>query len=257
MQSDWILASDIDNTLTGNAEALDKLRKHVASLRAQGKLLLILSTGRRLDQVLDGMETEGLPKADAIISQVGTEIYLPPFTVDADPLPAWDARLKRDYSRRRALQFLEDIEGLKMQPDRFNTPLKVSCYLDDTPDPDAAAARIRRRVAEAGADDQYCVVWSSGRDLDILPAAAGKGKAIRFLLDYWQRPSKNVVVAGDSGNDRAMFDEFEYGIVVGNAQPELKQLRDENPPPTFYFAQQSHAAGVAEGLRHFGILPQS
>ncbi|MBN1589328.1 MAG: hypothetical protein JW888_07420 [Pirellulales bacterium] len=77
------------------------------------------------------------------------------------------------YSRDEALLFLEGIEGLVMQPDVYNTELKSSCFLDRYPDPEAAAAEIRRRVAPH--TDRYQVIWSSGRDLDILPAASGKG----------------------------------------------------------------------------------
>lgn len=255
MQRKWILASDIDYTLTGDPVALAELNRQLQTQRQQGDLFLILSTGRRLDQVLDGFATEGIPRPDAIVSQVGTEIFLPPFTHDADPLPEWDRRLKERFSRATAEHFLQDIPGLRMQPERFNTALKVSCYLDETLDPDAAARRIQQRVVQSGKDDVYQVIWSSGRDLDIIPAAAGKGKAIHFVIDYLNLAPETVIVAGDTGNDRTMFAEFGRGIVVANAQPELKALREEPLPDTaVFFANQKFAAGVAEGLRHFGVL---
>jgi hydroxymethylpyrimidine pyrophosphatase-like HAD family hydrolase len=108
---------------------------------------------------------------------------------------------------------------------------------------------------EAKQEDAYQVIWSSGRDLDIIPSAAGKGKAIRYLIQFLALGSRRVVVVGDSGNDRSMFDEFEHGIIVANAQPELKRLSDETPQPGIYFAKQPFAAGVEEGLRDFGLLP--
>ncbi|HKK66441.1 MAG TPA: HAD family hydrolase, partial [Clostridia bacterium] len=89
MQTKWLLASDIDNTLTGDRPALDALRAEIEELRAANKLFLILSTGRRLSQVIDGFEQEGIPVPDAIVSQVGTEIYLPPYHRGDDPLHAW------------------------------------------------------------------------------------------------------------------------------------------------------------------------
>jgi sucrose-6F-phosphate phosphohydrolase len=255
MQPTWILASDIDNTLTGDREALDELRTAVAAQRARGEMQLFLSTGRRLDQVIPGFAAEGLPQGDAVISQVGTEIYLPPFTESTDPLEAWDQRLKAEFSREEALSFLQDIEGLEMQPEKYNTALKVSCYLDDAPDPDAAARQIKQRVLDSGKGDAYQVVWSSGRDLDIIPGRAGKGKAIQFLLDYLELAPEQVIVAGDSGNDRSMFDAYAYGVVVGNAKPELKQLQEELGSDTaVYFAERSYAAGVLEGLRHYGRI---
>ena len=140
-----------------------------------------------------------------------------------------------------------------MQSDKYNTPLKVSSFLDQAPDPDEAAALIQQRVIEANAADTYRVIWSSTRDLDIVPTEAGKGNAIKFIVDYFDLSSRTVIVAGDSGNDRTMFDEFPKGIVVGNAQPELKRLKEENPPEV-YFAQSCCAAAVMEGLQHFGLI---
>lgn len=255
MQYTWILASDIDNTLTGDREALQALGRHLQAQREAGELFLILSTGRRLNQVLDGFAHEALPTADAIISQVGTEIYLPPFTADSAPMPAWESRLLQAFSREEALSFFAGIPGLEMQPARYNTPLKVSCYLDEAPDPDAAAAQIRQRVRESGKDDVYQVIWSSGKDLDVIPTAAGKGKAIHYVIDFLGLDPALVIVAGDSGNDRSMFDEFGRGIVVGNAQPELRRLEAEAAAAgRVYFAQAAAAAGVSEGLRHFGVM---
>ena len=249
----WVLASDIDNTLTGDRPALERLARRLKRLREAGRLFLILSTGRRLGQVLDGFDKEGLPQGDAIISQVGTEIYLPPFAEEMDPLPAWQERLDTKFSRREAESFLDGIEGLTMQPEIYNTPLKVSCYLDKTPDPDAAAQEIERRVQAAGKEHVYQVIWSSGRDLDIIPAAAGKGKAIHFLLSFVELEAEPVIVAGDSGNDRTMFEEFQRGIIVANAQPELKALR-EREEDDHYRAEARYAAGVMEGLRYFGVV---
>ncbi|MFQ5612988.1 MAG: HAD-IIB family hydrolase [Anaerolineae bacterium] len=245
------MASDIDHTLTGDPQALATLKTQLTALRQQKRLFLFLSTGRRLDQVLAGFERENIPAADAIISQVGTEIYLPPFSAQMRPLPTWNTFLHQRFSRQKALRLLEGIEGLEMQPEEYNTPLKVSCYLDRVPDPDRAAAFVEQRAAAAGG--AYQVVWSSRRDLDIIPAAAGKGKAVRFLVGFLQLPLDRVVVAGDSGNDRSMFDEFRRGIIVSNAQPELKRLAAE-PRTSFYFAEHPFAGGVEEGLRYFGVL---
>lgn len=249
----WVLASDIDNTLTGDRQALERLAERLQRLRETGRLFLILSTGRQLVEVLDGFEDEGLPQGDAIVSQVGTEIYLPPFAEGIDPLPAWRDHLESGFSRREAESFLTNIEGLAMQPAHYNTPLKVSCYLDKTPDPEAAAREIERRVQAAGKEDVYQVIWSSGRDLDILPAAAGKGKAIQFLLAFLELEAGQVIVAGDSGNDRTMFEEFQHGIIVANAQPELKAL-PEQEADDHYRAEGRYAAGVMEGLRYYGVF---
>jgi len=248
----WTLASDVDGTLTGDRDALNRLASRLHMLRHAGDLFLMLSTGRRLAQVIDGLAEEGLPQPDAVLCQVGTEIYRPPLIPDSKPMPEWRDRLLAEYSRDEALSFLEGIAGLVMQDDVFNTPLKTSCFLDGCPDPEAAAAEIRRR-AEPHAD-RYQVVWSSGRDLDILPASSGKGKAIRFLIRQLNLDPKQVVVAGDTGNDATMFEEFLKGVVVANAKPELLALAESLADGDVYVAQKAYAAGVEEGLEHFGVL---
>jgi sucrose-6F-phosphate phosphohydrolase len=167
-------------------------------------------------------------------------------------LDAWRKQLLAEYSRETAVSFLAGIDGLVMQPDMFNTELKTSCFLDGCADPDASAAEIQRRVRRHAS--RYQVVWSSGRDLDILPASSGKGKAIRFLVEHRGLDASQVVVAGDTGNDAAMFEQFDKGVVVANAQPELRALAETMGQRRAYQARQAHAAGVEEGLEHFGVL---
>jgi sucrose-6F-phosphate phosphohydrolase len=248
----WVLASDVDGTLVGVRATLDRLVARLQNMRRAGELFLIMSTGRRLEQVIDGIAEEGLPEPDAVLCQVGTEIYIPPLAPDSRPLHAWREKLLAEYSRDEALSFLAGCEGLVMQPARFNTELKTSCFLDRCPDPEAAAAEIRRRVKPYAG--RYQVVWSSSRDLDILPASSGKGQAIRFLVEHCGLSPDRVVVAGDTGNDATMFELFHKGVVVANAQPELVALAESLGDGRAYRARQPYAAGVEEGLEYFGVL---
>ena len=251
----WTVASDVDGTLTGDREDLDRLVGRLSELRDAGKLFLILSTGRRLQQVLEGLVEEGLPEPDAVLCQVGTEIYLSPLLPDDEAMIEWRHRLLGEYSRDEALSFLEGIPGLVMQDEAFNTELKTSCFLDGCPQPDVAAEEIRRRVRPYA--ERYQVVWSSGRDLDILPASSGKGKAIRFVIEAHDLDPQSVVVAGDTGNDAAMFLEFDKCIAVANAKPELLDIARTLGDGRAYLAERPYAAGVEEGLEHFGVLQGS
>ena len=91
------------------------------------------------------------------------------------------------------------------------------------------------------------VVYSSDLHLDVLPNGVNKGLAARFLAERLGIPDSNVVVCGDSGNDRALFEEGFPGIVVGNAQNDLRKLDSRST----YFAQRHFADGVLEGIRYF------
>lgn len=250
----WILASDIDNTLTGDEKALKRLAKVLTKKRQRQELFLILSTGRRIDEVVEGFEKEHIPLPDVVISQVGTEIYFPPFTASEKPLPDWDRYLRKNYKRSQAKKFVEDIKGLVMQPARYNTDLKLSVYLYDAPDPEKAAQKIKERVKKSK-ETGYQVVWSSSRDLDIIPKSAGKAHAIKYVIKKKCSKTKKTIVAGDSGNDKSMFQAFDYGIAVGNAKSELKNyLKNKSKSKNHYLAKEKYAKGVIEGLKFFDMI---
>lgn len=88
-------------------------------------------------------------------------------------------------------------------------------------------------------------------DFDILPPNAGKDSAALFLAETLGVPRPRLVVAGDSGNDLDLFRVGGCAIAVANARRELLTAR---PAGTSYHATRPHAAGVLEGLYHFGVL---
>ena len=63
----------------------------------------------------------------------------------------------------------------------------------------------------------------------------------------------DVITAGDTGNDLDMM-RSELGfrcIAVGNSADELRRVTE----PQIYHARAPYAAGIAEGLGHYGWLP--
>src|SRR5690606_28398557 len=96
------------------------------------------------------------------------------------------------------------------------------------------------------------LVVSSGKDLDLLPPAAGKAAAIKWLCGHLDVPQEAVLVSGDSANDLDMFEEPFRGIVVANAHHELKRLAGSG----VFHARRPCASGVVDGLRHYGVLPR-
>ena len=129
------------------------------------------------------------------------------------------------------------------QPEEFQSDYKASYYLRNARPEDLRD--VEARLGNAGVAAR--VVYSSNRDLDVLPAAADKGNAAVFLSEYFGVPPHRVLVAGDSGNDAATFRGEFRGVAVANALPELMHCDH----PYLYRAAGVAAAGVSEGVRHW------
>jgi mannosylfructose-6-phosphate phosphatase len=180
-----------------------------------------------------------LPEPDAVIGGVGTEIRLYP---GGEPVDGWP-RLLRPWDREGIRALLAPNEQLELQPQQFQTEFKISYYAHDLSR--RVLVQLRRRLAMAG----HCaeIVYSSGRDLDVLPAGVNKGSAAGLLASRWGLRPWQVIVSGDTGNDASMFLCGFRGIIVQNAQPELKAIRS----PDVYPSDQAYAAGVLDGIRYW------
>lgn len=238
-----LLATDLDGTLVGDSGMRGPLQAEIAALRTE--MALVYVTGRSLVSTLRLIDAVGLLKPDVIVAGVGTAIHRgPDWQADA----TWLARLAVDWHVGRVRDLAGQQPELTPQPPGEQTPLKCS-YLLQPGDSRRVLARLRRQLNRAGL--QARLVYSAGRYLDILPRQAGKATAVRHLADRWQVPWADVMVCGDSGNDRDMLRLPARAVIVGNAGDALRRT----PPPGAFLATGHDAAGILEGLQHFGWLP--
>ena len=234
-----LIVSDVDGTLLGDDDALDRFCQWLAPRR--DGFSLVYSSGRFFNSIVESVRTTALPVPDAVIGGVGTDIRL---WSDATghPLESWSRQFLR-WDAAKISRILQSFDWLQLQPAEFLSEFKLSYFARDVTSP--MFDRLRRTLTESGFEVE--IVYSSNRDLDILPAGANKGTAAGFLASHWGVAARQVHVAGDSGNDLAMFSQDFRGIVVGNAHPELKALNAES----VYHSAFGYADGVRDGLEYW------
>ncbi len=241
-------AADLDGTLMGDKEAAEQFQMIWELDLMAERPLLCYNSGRLLDDVLQLIAMGRLPKPDYIISGVGTSVY---DVAEGKVLKEFTEILEEGWDLQRVEKVLNEIDlPLEKQPQHYQNAYKSSWFFDDAT-PEQLEA-IRSALEETGVEMH--LVYSSSRHLDILPKWANKGNALRWLLSHLQIPSSAVLVAGDSGNDSAMFQlNGVRGIIPGNAQPELIE---QAKGVTLYQAPPNEICGraVLAGLKHFNVI---
>jgi sucrose-6-phosphatase len=243
-----LFSTDLDGTLLGNPEAACRFKTAWENLLPDTRPLLVFNTGRLVEDTQALIRAGELPTPDFIIGGVGTQIF------DARAghfLEAFDEALTPGWDLETVKALVSALPGVHAQPAEFQTRFKSSWFLPDATD--AQLQTIGQLLAVAGL--QVCVVYSSNRDLDIIPARANKGGALAWLCGHLGIDTRDVLVAGDTGNDSSMFRlPGVRGIIVSNARPEL--FTDTVDIPVFT-ASLVLADGVLEGLRHYSVITRA
>jgi len=241
MTEELCIISDLDGTLLGDDDALLRFDDWVEAARS--RIRLIYATGRMYPSARNIIAQTHLPQPDALICAVGTEIHL---GGENAPFDDWRRQQAEHFDAAKVRSVLAERSDLQPQPDDCQSDLKVSYFLHDADE--TQIERIGRALQSAGL--KTTLIYSSAKDLDVLPTGANKGLAARCLTSHWGIDPASVIACGDSGNDRAFFDHGFCGVVVANAQPELASLRGAN----IYHAKQPFAAGVLEGIQHWSRI---
>ena len=230
-----LLATDLDGTLVGDKGNLKALLDFYDSQTYNVSLVYI--TGRYYESALSLIKEENLPVPQILVTDVGTGIYTGE-SLEADK--EWTEQLKEMWKPEKVEDIASRISGLVPQ----NLPLTNRCsYITS----DSAVVEAFRSALD-GAEIPHKLVYSGGRDVDVLPPGSGKGQALQYILDKYQLSDAKLLVAGDSGNDVEMLTMGFPSVIVGNAQPELLAQAEH---PFIYRAKEKYAGGILEAWNHF------
>lgn len=240
-----LFCSDIDHTLLGNHESARRFAQAWKAIPAARRPLLVYNSGRLVPDMQQLVADGKLPAPDYYIGGVGTRIH---DVRKKKTLDAFADHIRAGWDLRRAIAVTAATPGIRPQSADFQADFKSSWFLDH------AAPEVLRdleqRLSAAGLET--CLVYSSARDLDVLPARATKGGALRWLAERLSVPLSEILVAGDTGNDSTMFRlPGVKGIIVENALPELFEATVDIP---VYCSRLVMADGVLDGLLHHGVI---
>lgn len=260
-----VLATDLDGTLIplpgseDHAVALHALRR----ARVEHPFLLIYATGRHYQSVRSVMHAEHLPEPDWIVCDVGTAIHVregagyplfAPYEIHLNGIIG--------HVGRSVIEQLLSPSALTLQPPDHQQRFKISyaCAPGALP---AAVDMVSGLLRSAKVP--YHVIGSmdpfADRGLiDVLPEGVSKAYALQWLARHAGYQHRDVVYAGDSGNDLAALACGFRAVIVANADRTLVEqvracLTGMNGESLLYAATGAATSGVLEGCRHFGLLP--
>lgn len=241
----FLLITDLDNTLVGDDLATQRLNQYLDNHRQQ--YILVYATGRSYESAQGLMQERQLLEPDYWITGVGTEIY-----IQGNLDFVWANQISTDWRRNAIASFVTSrFPQLKLQPQAEQNPWKLSFHLHNSVQNHTIEKLIN---ALQTSQIKAQVIFSSNVDVDILPIRANKGNAVQYIQQKLGVPTAKTLVCGDSGNDISMFQQFTLGVIVNNAQLELIEWHCANANENHYFAKNAYAEGIFEALQRFEMI---
>ncbi len=264
-----LLFTDMDGTLLLNDSTISENMKNALNRMTQKGHRLIISSGRPLPSILEVCAHAGITYPGMFISAYNGALV---YDCDAEK-PVLEHKLSQtdiSYIVSKAVETGIHIHGytdkeivclgenaeLRYYTRRIHMPLKcvkdIAAALPDgsyklqtiSLTDHEALVRFRDEIlAQLG--DRVQMIFSNEEYLEILPAAAGKGRALRFLASWLPAPHSHTFAAGDAENDISMLEAAHTGIAMLNATDSVKAHAD------IVTTRDNNADGLMEVLEKY------
>lgn len=253
---------DVDGTLVsfkthivpqGTVDAIRDLRKKgVKVFVATGRMLPML------EEVLAGIEFDGyIGYNGACCVDASKEKVIYKQAIPRNELDALVERLKYDkfpvaFMCRRHMyvncvseSVLDVARMVNVLPPLVQDPeitiqedvYQLCIYQED--------AKLKEIMDEVLTGCEYCRWTSSFADVNV--KGLDKSKGIDKVLEYFNIPLEEAMAFGDGGNDIPMLKHVPLSVAMGNAAADVKEA-------AFYVTESVDEDGVANALKHFGLL---
>lgn len=271
MTGQLLICTDLDRTLIPNGPQSESpnARQHFATLCACPEVTLAYVSGRHRALIEQAITNYRLPQPDFVISDVGTTIYVVGSDNRWTRQQAWETEIAKDWagkSHADIKSMLSTLPALRAQETAKQNAFKLSYYVPLQADHRELSRLIEQRLQDK--DIASRLIWSVDEPagiglLDVLPARASKYHAIEALMQSNGHSYADTVFCGDSGNDIEVLASPIPAVLVGNSQPQVRELanqlaRDNGHADQLYIARGNfmgmngnYAGGMLEGIAHY------
>ncbi len=264
-----ILFTDLDGTLLNNeSQVVGEMRQALVDMCKAGHVL-VLSSGRPLDSILEVMEDAELDFPGMyVIANNGTLIYdcdhkktLLELRVSYEDVTAiWNLAKEhgihvQTYTDTHIISETEDKE-VQFYRRRIHLPLALADnpldILDKEPYKvlcidleDHERIVVFRDKLHKQFSNRLQTVFSNPMYLEIFAKEAGKGNGLRFLCNYLNVPVENSIAAGDAQNDISMLEAAGLSVAMCNGDEDIKAMAD------IVTKRGNHECGLADVVYEF------
>lgn len=258
------IALDLDGTLIDAAEELaQETKEAIAQARAEG-VKVVLATGRSVQEAMyfgkeAGCDNLAVCVGGTVLADLPSGTHVRNWEM---PSWVWPEALKLCLNRELELmlfagdQIVVDPFSKASLEKTFPNPVfhraavvtvDPLAYMEEHGLPllkihgDWAPGRYP--VEELNKLYGLNVFSTNGRDFEVLPAGADKGRALALLGVMYGFALDEIAAVGDSDNDLAMLKAAGYPVAMGNGTENVKKIAK-------YITASNQENGVAQAIRH-------